>query len=299
MYIKANANDYVVKETRCQQHLTDPPKDKSVNMTIISAIQFLGNCTQPPRLYGVTRDKDYCPLKEQRVAITNARTLSSQPQLDTAGYTLIKTDQIKPSTNMQSITQQHVQQSLQLLRDHTGASDLVLINSVIRRSEQSPGYLKDGTTLPARFAHNDFGTGQREIERWVNQFATIRYDRVRHRRIATYNTWRMLTPPPTDVPLALCDASSLSPGERVGIEFHEQMPQSPNWVFEMSGYHFNPAQRWSYFPDLKSHELLVFKGFDSDASRAELTPHAAFTLPDCPADTLPRESIESRFLAFF
>lgn len=269
-------------------------------MNTSATLQFLGHYTRPPKLHGVTREQDHCPVKEQQVIIADARSLPRPPQLDTAGYTLVSAEQIEVSSNLQRITEQHQAQSLQLLADLTGASDIFLINSAIRRSEQSVGYLKDGTTLPARFVHNDFGAGEPEIERWVNRFAgATNYQQVKHRRIAVYNIWRMLTAPPVDVPLALCDVSSLGKTDRVGVAFHEQMPQSKNWVFEMSAYHFNPAQRWAYFPDMGNHELLLFKGFDSDSSRAELTPHAAFTLPDCPAGTQARESIENRFLVIF
>lgn len=276
------------------------PGHKTAKMNTTATIQFLGDYTQPLRLHGVTRNKDHCPLVGHSVEIDDARGLSSTPRLDIDGFTLLEGDQIETSGNPQTTTEQHLRQSMQLLQDLIGASELILLNTVIRRSEQSPGYLKNGTTLPARFAHSDFGAGEREIERWVNRFViSTSYERIKHKRIAVYNIWRVLTLPPTDVPLALCDVSSLDPDDRLGVEFHEQMPHSKDWVFEMSVYQFNPDQRWNYFTDMQTHELLVFKGFDSDTSRAALTPHAAFTLADCPADAPPRESIESRFLAIF
>jgi hypothetical protein len=48
------------------------------------------------------------------------------------------------------------------------------------------------------------------------------------------------------------------------------------------------------------HEALVFKQYDSQVSGvARFTPHAAFDLPDVPADAPLRESIEIRCLVTY
>tara|TARA_R100000005_G_C5004031_1_gene212991 strand:+ start:5284 stop:5994 length:711 start_codon:yes stop_codon:yes gene_type:complete len=234
------------------------------------------------------------------VEISNARLSGSPASLDVNGFVLLQNSPVVHSGDLQEITRQHEQECRRLLAEQLGTTQLLLINSVIRRSEQSAGYLAEGTTLPARFAHNDFGAGNTEIARWVDRFSDIGdYASLKRRRIAVYNLWRVISEPPTDVPLALCDVTSVGLGDRAGVEFHEQMPPGSDWVFEMSAFHFNLAQRWCYFPDMHSGEVLVFKGFDSDTSRAQLTPHAAFTLNTTPKFTRPRESIESRFLVVF
>jgi|TARA_R110002110_G_scaffold12718_1_gene60820 hypothetical protein len=248
----------------------------------------------------VTREKDHFPLSAHDVEISNARLSGSPASLDVNGFILLQNSPATHSADLQEITRQHEQECRRLLTEQLGTTQLLLINSVIRRSEQSAGYLADGTTLPARFAHNDFGAGNIELARWVDRFSDIgAYESLKRRRIAAYNLWRVISEPPTDVPLALCDVASVNPRDRVGVEFHEQMPPETDWVFEMSAFQFNPAQHWCYFPDMHSGEVLVFKGFDSDTSRAQLTPHAAFTLNNTPESTRPRESIESRFLVVF
>jgi hypothetical protein len=67
----------------------------------------------------------------------------------------------------------------------------------------------------------------------------------------------------------------------------------------MSTFQYNAGHRWCYFSDMTRDEVLVFKAFDSDPSRASGVPHVAFTDPTCPPDAPARESIDARFIAFF
>ena len=94
------------------------------------------------------------------------------------------------------------------VKDLTGASRAVAFtNGVVRRSERSPHYKKDGTTVPGRFAHCDFSPNPSGSRAWAE--ALLPPDDVQAlttRRFAIYNVWRVLSPPPQDTPLALCDA---------------------------------------------------------------------------------------------
>ena len=63
---------------------------------------------------------------------------------------------------------------------------------------------------------------------------------------------------------------------------------------------YNPDHRWFYFPEMERTEALVFKCYDSVADgRSRFTAHTAFEDPTSPSDAPPRESIETRTLAFF
>ncbi|WAX80359.1 CmcJ/NvfI family oxidoreductase [Streptomyces sp. KMM 9044] len=56
--------------------------------------------------------------------------------------------------------------------------------------------------------------------------------------------------------------------------------------------------RWLYFSGMTADEVILFKGFDSDSSRATGVMHTAFDDPTAQGGS-PRASIESRFFAFF
>ena len=62
----------------------------------------------------------------------------------------------------------------------------------------------------------------------------------------------------------------------------------------------NPNHEWYYFPRMIRNEALVFKVFDTATDgRARFTAHSAFVDPQSPPDAPPRESIETRTIAFF
>jgi hypothetical protein len=50
---------------------------------------------------------------------------------------------------------------------------------------------------------------------------------------------------------------------------------------------------------MRSDEALVFKTNDTDRTCAHCVPHGAFDNPDCPADVLPRASLEMRGIAYW
>jgi len=113
-------------------------------------------------------------------------------------------------------------------------------------------------------------------------------------RVQVINLWRPIRGPLRDAPLAVCDASSVAPGDLVPSDLVYQ-----NRVGETYGVTYNPAHRWFYVPEMQPDEALLLKCFDSEVDgRARFAPHTAFEDPTAPADVLPRESIEIRTLVF-
>jgi hypothetical protein len=109
----------------------------------------------------------------------------------------------------------------------------------------------------------------------------------------------VLTPPPQDVPLTVCDARTTSTDDVTVGDAVIDAPDEPERRFESSLYHANPAHRWFWFSDMQPDEALVFKAFDSDLDRVQGCPHSAFDHPDCPPDVPPRASAEIRAFAFY
>ena len=59
-------------------------------------------------------------------------------------------------------------------------------------------------------------------------------------------------------------------------------------------------QRWYYYPRMNRNEVLLFKTYDSALDgRTRFTPHSSCKDPRVPDDAPPRESLETRCLAFF
>ena len=114
-------------------------------------------------------------------------------------------------------------------------------------------------------------------------------------RFAIVNAWRSVRGTVRRSPLALCDASTLAPGDLVASE-----RRAADRVGEIELASWNPAHRWYYYPAMTTGETLLLKTFDSaDDGRATRTIHTAFESSDAAPDAPPRESIESRMLLFF
>ena len=192
-------------------------------------------------------------------------------------------------------------ESENIIRKLTGASKVISsIGSVIRRSERSPRFGQDGSTVPGRFVHCDYSAAPEGSSFWVRKLLPAEEaDHLLSQRYAIYNIWRVLSSPPQDTPLAVCDVRSVLADERVGADCVVDAPDDPGFRSELSVFRYSRNHRWIYFPGMTREEVLVFKGYDSDPHRTGGVPHVAFDDPSCQAGAPPRESIDVRMIAFF
>jgi hypothetical protein len=107
-------------------------------------------------------------------------------------------------------------------------------------------------------------------------------------------TWRALSPPPQNFPLAFCDASSLSEQDFLDTYYRNYGVTHKGWVL-----HHNPAHRWYYMPDMTADEFFLFTGYDSKTHHRPWSAHAAFDNRPAYPDAKPRESVESRFYVYY
>ena len=265
-----------------------------------ASVRYLGPCKGKPVFYGKSGHLDNMPLEERRVRIEDMRQ-GRGISLEREGFELVAhesaTQDFFDAGELQST---YWPECEELLRELTGAGKVVFVTHVIRRSERSPRFRQDQTTVPGRFVHCDFSVNPAGSSFWVRKVLPEEEARERMRgRFAIYNVWRVLSDPPQDAPLAICDAGSVDPCDAVATDCIAQRSQDANLDSELTLYRYSPHHRWCYFPDMTRKEALVFKGFDSDPGRIGGVPHVAFTDPGCPPDAGARESIDARFVAFF
>jgi hypothetical protein len=266
-----------------------------------AAIQYMAPCKGKPVIHGSRRELDNFPLESRSVRITNVRSEPGTTSLEEEGFALLQhkttvTDFLDPG-QVQNI---YLGEMSALLQKLTGAEKVVPGNSVIRRSERSARFRQDQTTVPGRFVHCDFTPTPSGSRYWVERLLPAEEARERLlRRFAIYNIWRVLSDPPQDTPLALCDLRSLGPYDRVSIDCHEERDPETVHLYELSSYRYSASHRWCYYPDMTRDEILVFRGFDSEPGREEGVPHVAFDDPACPVDAPARENIDARFLVFY
>ncbi|TYL69985.1 CmcJ/NvfI family oxidoreductase [Bradyrhizobium cytisi] len=113
-------------------------------------------------------------------------------------------------------------------------------------------------------------------------------------RLMIAQTWHALSPPPQDCPLAFCDGASVHDTDSVVVNY-----RFFNTTTKLSVMHFNPAQRWYYFPEMTADEFILFKGYDSEVCCNAKAAHAAFDNRRAYPNAKPRVSVEGRFLVYF
>jgi hypothetical protein len=130
-----------------------------------------------------------------------------------------------------------------------------------------------------------------------------------YKRFMVTSYWRAFSPPPQDVPLALCDGRTSFGGEEKSNELFivDQIPEGEALTGPITSkfgriaasiFSHNPAMRWWYFSNMQPDDVLLFKFHDSDHSRTWRCPHTAFHDPSFPNANV-RESIEVRSVAFW
>jgi hypothetical protein len=241
-------------------------------------------------------------LSTQAIKVEDARALDSRQTLEREGFGLFhRPTAVCNFRDTEEVMRVYRPEIAQLLTELTGARKVLVTGPVLRWSESSRDY---GTLLnsrAARFVHIDYSrrsfdefarrhlemAGIGDLEPWLRG------------RYAAYNFWRVMTPPPQDVPLGVCSARTVLPTDLVTGLAVVDPPNGPEWRFESSLIRFNPAHRWFYYPNMRPDEALVFKAFDSDRESLQGCPHSAFNDPSCPPGVVPRGSVEIRAYAYY
>jgi hypothetical protein len=262
---------------------------------VIGALGFSEPMGVRPKFHANDTRRDVLNVVPRAVPIEDARQRAQPPSLDVEGFCLRRhTSQVRDFRDPGEIERVHVEEVRQLLLEASGA-DHVEVNprGVHRFAEHSPESGAHHNSRPARFVHVDVS------DVTAQQF----YDRGRPgkpvRRAAQYNVWRVLTPPPQDVPLAVCDARSVTPGALIAADAVFDKDGAIAFSFEAWLLRHDPRQRWAYFSNMNPGEVLLFKTHDTDPGVAHCVPHGAFDDPGCPADADPRASIEMRGIAYW
>lgn len=241
---------------------------------------------------------DVMNITQRNAPISDARALSPSASLDTQGFTLVgHKSAVRDFRDQEEIKRVHVDEVRDLLLGLTGADDVEVRGfGVLRFGERSKDSGALNNSRPARFVHIDIS--DKTAAEWNAKLAVPEGRQIR--RAAHINVWRVLTPPPQDVPLAVCDARSLSPDD---VHFADAMFDDPDGSgnilhsFEGLAVSQNLNQRWWYYPDMRTDEVLVFKTNDTEPGVAHAVAHGAFDDHSCPADQEPRASLEMRGVA--
>ena len=195
-------------------------------------------------------------LEAHDVEFRNARRLASPPSLEREGFELHHLPVGEFAwADPEWIASVYIPPHIELLRELTGAPHIAAFHggAVLIRDSGDPA-----KPAAAEFVHFD-QTRQSAVP-FVEAAADADI-RARYPRAKILNVWRVLTPPPQDMPLALCDQRTVDEGD--GVVGRTVEPNFPGGVPYLTSVH-NPRQQWYYFPDVTPDDVIFFKNYDSD-----------------------------------
>lgn len=224
------------------------------------------------------------------VEFTDARQTAEPASLEREGFELHRCPLGEYDWhNRDWIERVYVPRSVELIRQVTGAAFVApfLEGMTIIRDSGDPAF-----PPAADFVHLD--QSRASVQQFVDMAALDAAPR-RFAHVRLFNLWRVMTPPPQDVPLALCDQRSVDEHDWVfGNTVEPGMEQGSPYTTSV----FNREQKWHFFSDLTSDEVIVFKQYDSRPGAPMGCLHGAFRWPEELPTAIPRASMELRIFAF-
>jgi len=232
--------------------------------------------------------------RQYEMVVRNGRPLRETFRLDIHGFAFVDhATQVRKFTDEAERARVYDLEVQALIKKHSGAAEVVVFDHTIRTSDEETQ--KSSNMRPTvKSVHNDY-TETSAPRRLREIVGDAEAERRFKKRWAIIQLWRPIRGKVLIDPLAICDGRSIPKTGFIRVE--RRYKYRTGEVYHIA---HNPAHEWYHFPRMERDEALVFKVFDSDASKSSrFTAHSAFDDPDTPAGAPPRESIETRTFAFF
>ena len=255
---------------------------------------------------------------DHRVIVRDGMPIRDHFEFDVHGFRIaVQPTAVKDFHDKDEVDRIYEREVEEHVRQLTGADKCVARGWMVRTSadlseiagSKSENYQHSGGVQPpAGEAHVDLNTAT------ANRMAEFTYKKhfpegPGFKRFLITSYWRTFSPPPQDVPLALCDGRTSFGGEEKSNTLFvvDEFPEGDALTAPVEGedqmiaatiFSHNPGMRWWYFSNMRRDDVLLFKFHDSDHSHTWRGPHTAFHDPSF-ADANVRESIEVRSVAFW
>ena len=299
--------------TQVKADIEDTAREVRAQIRFVDAGKFVTR-----RYVSQGKEMNTGTYSDHEVIIRDAMPLRDHFTLDAHGFTIAKqpsavTD-FHDKDQVDALYEREVEEHIRQL---TGADKVFARGWMIRTSadlsehaaKKVAGYQHTGGIQPpAGEAHVDINTPT------ARRMAEMTYaekcpDGPGFKRFLISSYWRTFSPPPQDVPLAVCDGRTSFGGEEKSNSLFivDDFPSEEDAVKPVEGedkliaasiFSYNPTMRWWYFSNMEADDVLFFKFHDSDHARTWRCPHTAFRDSSF-ADANIRESIECRSVAFW
>jgi hypothetical protein len=266
--------------------------------TIRAPLNYIVDTGTPPVMYvdwPEMADKANPPqYRLQEMPIRDGRPLRDNFELDIHGFAFVTHNTAMTDfTDPEERKRVYEPEVETLIKQTASASEVVVFDHTIRIGDEQTRSSANARG-PVKSVHNDY-TEDSAPRRLRDILGDAEAERRMRRRWAIIQVWRPIRRRVVTDPMAICDARSIPHEGFILLQRRYQFRTAEVYYIT-----HNPAHVWYYFPHMERNEALVFKVFDSDASKtARFTAHTAFDDPTSPPDAWPRESIETRTFAFF
>ncbi len=225
-----------------------PSIDVSVNFIERTEAPLVSDYRDPTKIYR--------PSEAHNVRITDMRSARSELDLETYGFILVN----DPCTFPDALDEEWMRanydpQMLNLVKPFVPDADIVFplvlylrvspnsTDSALRESSRAAG------VQPGLSAHVDFTSNSVWARVRQAQKAGTTPD-IRYKRAAVYQTWRALSDPPHDFPLAVTDCRSTGPGQFLPLQNIFEEPEAEEKLNETGLVVFG-SYDWFYFSGMQ------------------------------------------------
>ncbi|WP_315834304.1 CmcJ/NvfI family oxidoreductase [Bradyrhizobium prioriisuperbiae] len=265
---------------------------------VTAELNYLAPTPGKPRTYAFDpppgKPKSTALPEPHTLPIFDVRAIADTVSLDRQGFALVQQQTaVKDFGDEDEIRRVYYLEIEAFLKKTLGADRVVIFDHTVRKRVEGATDLRGaGPRQPATRVHVDQTavSGRNRVFEHVPDDA----EELLKGRVQVINLWRPIRGPLRDAPLAMCDGTTVAPGDLVASDLIY-----PNRSGETYSVKYNPEHRWFYVPEMRVDEALLLKCYDSATDgRTRFGPHTAFIDPTTPANVPPRESIELRTLVF-
>ena len=281
------------------------PKEawKAEGRTVQGTISYFKSAPEKPTFHAQEHSRDNWEPDIRAVTFHDARSWKTAPSLDREGVCIAAAPTaIKNFEDGEEVGAKYKGELEEILRRQLKGAKIAKIVGMgrgnMRFSQRTSRYKTGMNSQPAHFPHVDCtmrtATGLVDHPRWG-----IRREELKPgQRLIGYNVWRVVSSPPQDRPLAICDVRTLAWDDLVvadGVYDYGPEPWARGEAYLVK---HNPAHKWIYFSDMRPDEALVFRMYEDNDRGRPGAAHSAFEDPSAPAEAI-RISVEARVYAIF
>lgn len=236
------------------------------------------------------------------VTIHNARLLPTTVSLDVEGFTFVTHPTAVTDFNDDAqLAEVYTPEIEQLIARAAGGTRAVVFDHT-RRSTDRAHREKYSSRDPVPAPHSDY-TEVSAFQRLRDRFGDAADDLLT-RRFSIVNAWRSMAPVVEQWPLTVCDARTIDEAFLTWTQREAPIRPEPSFEYNRPSQTrhaaYDPNNRWYWYPRMTRDEVLMFKNWDTlTDGTARFALHSAFEDPTAPAESAPRETIETRAFVFY